>query len=178
MEKSGWEEEEVCILHSISCHLQQATWTAGGNFRPLGHSAARKSEQSRGKWQSRSVLMSTTTPPACECVGTLSISFHFVCASQPVLEARVDNVTLTLEERVLPHDCVAGQLWQTVLTNAQCLIQNMLHSCALFLSTNTIHSQARRKAFSFTYWSVYFSCKLLMLLVHRQMTKMTNQVDP
>lgn len=94
--------------------------------------------------------------------GTLSISFHVVCAAQPVLKARVDNVTLTLEERVLPHDCVAGQLSQTVLTNARCLIQNALRSCTLFLFIHPFITRPEEKHLVSLIDLFIFSCKLLM----------------
>lgn len=128
MEKSGWvEEEEECV-----CFLSPFIFDR--RHEPQGETSDPSATQlcgraSRGKWQSRRFLMSTTIPPACERafmhypIGTLSVSFHFVCAAQPVLEARLDNVTLTLEERVLPHDCVAGAI-----------IANSSDKCTMFNS--------------------------------------------
>lgn len=107
-----------------------------GNFRPLGRAAVRKNGQSQGKRQRRTFLMSTTIKFMCvhECVNLsrslLALSLFLsisVCAQRLRWRGRVDNVTPTLEQQVSAHYCVAGQLWQTSLTNAECIIQNILH---------------------------------------------------
>lgn len=130
-------------LHFISPHLQQ------------GDEPQRKLQTSRPlscaeEWavpRQVAKLLNEHHYPVCVCVCMYAIAcwcyhhfFPFVCVlSSRCLGGRVDNVMLTLEERVSSHYCVAGQLKQTGLTNAQCIIQNILHFCITLLHANSIH---------------------------------------
>lgn len=75
-----------------------------------------------------------------EPIGTLSVSFHLCVRSAAELKGQC----VGLERQVSAHCCVAGQLWQTSLTNVECIILNILHLLQ-HCSSNQQHSLPAQK---------------------------------